>query len=166
MSAETIEHHSAALADDFRVAMGHVAAPVAVVTTLAGGRPYGSTVSAFMSLSMEPPMLLVSLDNRSSLLGRLAVGAPVGTNILASGQSDVARVFAAPGVDRFAAVAWSLADGAPALADTHAWVAGRVGSLVPAGDHTLVLVDVLAAAYDSREPLVYHRRTYGTHQAV
>jgi flavin reductase (DIM6/NTAB) family NADH-FMN oxidoreductase RutF len=163
MSVETV---GVGLEDDFRAAMGHVASPVAVVTTYVGDRPVGSTVSAFMSLSMQPPMLLVSLDNRSSLLAALSVGSAFGANILASGQSEVARIFATPGADRFGAVAWAPLEGAPALTDTHAWVAARVGSLVPAGDHTLVLADVLAATHDSREPLVYHRRTYGTHRAL
>jgi flavin reductase (DIM6/NTAB) family NADH-FMN oxidoreductase RutF len=151
------------LEDSFRIAMSHVASPVAVVTTYAGDRPHGSTVSAFMSLSMQPPMILVSLDNRSTLLTRLAVGSPLGVNVLASGQSALAALFATRGADRFSQVGWALADGAPALADTHAWVAGRVSSLVPAGDHTLVIADVLSASSDTREPLVYHRKAYGTH---
>ena len=148
---------------EFRAAMRHVASPVAVVTTYADERPHGSTVSAFMSLSMEPPMLLVSLDNRSALLTLLTVGSPVGVNILASGQSEVATLFATRGADRFGSVGWSLRDGCPALDDTHAWVATRVSRLVPAGDHTLVLADVIGAAHDTREPLVYHQRVYGTH---
>ena len=151
------------LEEDFRAAMRHVASPVAVVTTYAEDRPHGSTVSAFMSLSMQPPMLLVSLDNRSALLTLLSVGSPLGVNILASGQSEVASLFATRGADRFSTVSWTLRDGSPALDDTHAWVATRVGSMVPAGDHTLVLADVIGAAHDTREPLVYHQRAYGTH---
>jgi flavin reductase (DIM6/NTAB) family NADH-FMN oxidoreductase RutF len=151
------------LEEQFRAAMRHVASPVAIVTTYDGDRPHGSTVSAFMSLSMDPPMLLISLDQRATLLARLQVGSPVGVNILASGQSDVATLFATRGADRFGAIDWELRDGCPALADTHAWVATRVGSLIPAGDHTLVLTDVIGAAHDTREPLVYHQRVYGTH---
>ena len=158
-----VEAMTDVLETEFRAAMRHVASPVAVVTTCAGGQPHGSTVSAFMSLSMQPPMLLVSLDNRSTLLRLLSVGSPLGVNILASGQSDVAALFATRGADRFAAVPWSPRDGAPALDDTHAWVATRVGSLVPAGDHTLVLADVIGAAHDTREPLIYHQKAYGTH---
>jgi flavin reductase (DIM6/NTAB) family NADH-FMN oxidoreductase RutF len=152
-----------ALEAEFRAAMRNVASPVAVVTTYAGDMPHGSTVSAFMSLSMQPPMLLVSLDNRSALLSLLSIGSPLGVNILSSDQSDLAALFATPDADRFAAVGWGLRDGSPALDATHAWVATRVGSLVPAGDHTLVLADVIGAAHDTREPLVYHQRAYGTH---
>lgn len=163
MSVETAT--DVVLEDEFREAMGHVASPVAIVTTYVDGTPYGTTVSAFLSLSMRPPMLLVSLDNRSSLLRWLRVGSVIGANVLASGQSDLASLFSTRGVDRFAAIGWELVDGAPALTDTHAWVAARVESLVTAGDHTLVLADVLGARSDTREPLTYHRRTYGTHRA-
>lgn len=151
------------LETEFRAAMRNVASPVAVVTTYVGDQPHGSTVSAFMSLSMEPPMLLVCLDNRSALLALLSAGSPLGVNILASGQSDVATLFATRDVDRFGALSWSLRDGSPALVDTHAWVATRVGSLMPGGDHTLVLADVIGASHDTREPLVYHQKVYGTH---
>ena len=151
------------LENEFRAAMRNVASPVAVVTTYVGDQPHGSTVSAFMSLSMKPPMLLVCLDNRSALLALLSIGSPLGVNILASGQSDVATLFASRDVDRFGALSWSLRDGSPALVDTHAWVATRVGSLLPAGDHVLVLADVIGASHDTREPLVYHRKLYGTH---
>lgn len=159
-----MQEMTSALEAEFRAAMRHVASPVAVVTTYVDDRPHGSTVSAFMSLSMEPPMLLVSLDNRSTLLSLLSVGSPLGVNILASTQSDVAALFATREADRFAAVSWELRDGAPALVDTHAWVATRVGSVLPAGDHTLVLCDVIGAAHDTREPLIYHQKVYGTHR--
>lgn len=151
------------LQEAFRTAMGNVAAAVSVVTTYADATPYGATVSAFASLSMDPPMMLVSLTSTSSLLARLAVGAPLGVNVLAAHQSPVAGRFARPAADRFAGLGWTLDDGAPRLAETHAWAALRVARLVPAGDHTLVLGDVVAATADERTPLTYHRRSYGTH---
>jgi flavin reductase (DIM6/NTAB) family NADH-FMN oxidoreductase RutF len=148
----------------FRAAMGSVAAPVSVVTTYAGGRPHGATVSAFASLSMEPPMLLVSLQTGSRLLALLTPGTPVGVNVLAADQHRLADAFARPAEDRFAGVDWSLVDGSPALADAHAWVGLTVARLVPAGDHVVVLGDVLgAAARTAGDPLTYHRRRYGTH---
>jgi flavin reductase (DIM6/NTAB) family NADH-FMN oxidoreductase RutF len=160
----TVDTVTDLLQTSFRNAMGNVAAAVSVVTTYADGAPYGTTVSAFSSLSMDPPMMLVSLDNRSSLLGRLDRGAALGVNVLAAHQSHVAGRFATAVDDRFAGVRWSLVEGAPALHETHAWAALRVSALVPAGDHTLVLGDVVSALAAEREPLVYHRRAYGTHR--
>jgi flavin reductase (DIM6/NTAB) family NADH-FMN oxidoreductase RutF len=85
------------LAGTFREVMAGVCTPVAVVTTVSGGEPYGTTVSAFTSLSLTPPMVMVALDERSELLRRLSAGSPLGVNVLRSGQSTLARVFARKG---------------------------------------------------------------------
>jgi flavin reductase (DIM6/NTAB) family NADH-FMN oxidoreductase RutF len=148
----------------FRAAMGNVAAAVSVVTTLEAGAPHGTTVSAFASLSMEPPMMLVSLDNTSSLLSRLSVGSRLGVNVLAAHQDQIGLRFARKGDDKFADIPWNVEDGAPALVDRLAWIALDVHSLVPAGDHTIVLGAVQAADVKPGAPLTYWQRTFGTHQ--
>lgn len=148
----------------FRSAMGNVATAVSVVTTLHDGLPYGTTVSAFSSLSMDPPMMLVSLDNKSSLLSVLNVDSVIGVNVLAAHQDQIALRFARSGVDKFADIAWQLADGTPRLADQHAWVQLRVATFVPAGDHTVVLADVIDAHTGNYAPLTYWQRTFGTHK--
>jgi flavin reductase (DIM6/NTAB) family NADH-FMN oxidoreductase RutF len=145
--------------------MGSVASAVSVVTTVVDDEPFGTTVSAFVSLSMQPPMLLVSLMQTSRLLSVLEVGTLVGVNVLGAHQGEVAQLFAQRRDDKFDHLPWSMTDGAPALAERHAWVAMRVASLVPAGDHTLVLGDVLAADTADHPPLTYWRRTFGTHLA-
>jgi flavin reductase (DIM6/NTAB) family NADH-FMN oxidoreductase RutF len=152
------------LQKSFRAAMGNVAAAVSVVTTIDDGVPYGSTVSAFASLSMDPPMLLVSLDNRSSLLSRLHIESVVGVNVLSAHQDQIGLRFARSGPDKFADIAWQVEDGAPALSDRHAWVAIAVSQLIEAGDHTLVLGRVLAADTNDAAPLTYWQRSFGTHQ--
>lgn len=149
----------------FLAAMSQVASPVSVVTTLTADGPHGTTVSAFASLSLDPPMVLLSLDRRSSLLAKLTVGRPVGVNVLAAHQDQVALRFAGSHPDKFADIAWRLEQGAPALADRHAWLSGRVDRLVEAGDHTIVLVAVGHSEVGGQAPLVYWQRTFGTHQA-
>lgn len=153
------------LTTDFRHAMGKIASAVSVVTTFDGDEPVGTTVSAFCSLSLDPPMALVSLDRRSSLLALLRPGSPLGLNVLAAHHDQVALRFAQKGVDRFADLPWRESHGAPELGDKAAWVAMRVASLVPAGDHVLVLGDVLAADTYPHAPLVYYQRAFGTHQS-
>lgn len=86
----------------FKVAMSQVAAAVAIVTTGTQASAHGTTVSAFMSLSLEPPMVLVSLDQKSSLLARLEIGLPIGINVLSTEQNELARRFADKLEDRFA----------------------------------------------------------------
>ena len=150
----------------FKDAMSQLAAAVAIVTTGTDDTPHGTTVSAFMSLSLEPPMVLVSLDKRSSLLAQLGVGAPIGINVLSTEQDTLARRFASKGVDRFAGVEWAVADGAPKLVGDHTWVAGMVGRIIEAGDHFLVLVDVHATEVNTNCPLLYWQREFGTHGTI
>ncbi|SHG70892.1 flavin reductase family protein [Geodermatophilus nigrescens] len=154
------------LPDAFREVMAGVATPVAVVTTLSGGDPHGTTVSSFASLSLAPPMVMAALDRSSSLLGRLAVGAPFGVNVLGSSQADLAGLFARRAEDRFAGVAWSEDTGAPRLGGCPGWLACEVSDLVPGGDHVIVLATVLHASAGSGAPLTYHGRRFGTHTPV
>ncbi|MCW2829735.1 MAG: flavin reductase [Aeromicrobium sp.] len=153
------------LAKSFRAAMGNVAAAVSVVTTLVDGEPYGTTVSAFSSLSMNPPMLLASLDNGSNLLEKLHIESVVGVNILAAHQDQIALRFAQKVENKFLDIPWHIEAGAPAIEDHHAWVAMSVTQLVEAGDHTLILGRVEAASAMAGAALTYYQRTFGTHQA-
>ncbi|MDR6438719.1 flavin reductase (DIM6/NTAB) family NADH-FMN oxidoreductase RutF [Paenarthrobacter nicotinovorans] len=157
--------HRYVSADSFRAAMGRVATPVSVVTTFRAGKAYGSTVSAFLSLSLDPPMALVSLDAASSLLSSLEVGSPVGLNVLASNQGECAMRFAVKGPDKFKGVEWKLTAGAPRLPGLHVWMAGRVSEIGPAGDHVLVHVGVEVAEPGQGSPLTYWQGAFGTHAA-
>ncbi|MCW2830615.1 MAG: hypothetical protein JWP31_1307 [Aeromicrobium sp.] len=147
-----------------RTAMGNLVAGLNIVTTSADGAPHGTTVSGVMSLSMNPPMVLVSLGVHSRLLARLREGTRFGINVLASHQDQLALRFAGSTEDRFADVPWFSDHDAPRIADAHAWVAADVVSLVPGGDHVIVLGAVVDAAPSVGAPLSYHQRTFGTHQ--
>jgi flavin reductase (DIM6/NTAB) family NADH-FMN oxidoreductase RutF len=148
-----------------RAAMGNLVAGLNVITTSAGGSPHGTTVSGVMSLSMNPPMVLISLGVRSRLLARLAEGTRFGVNILASNQDQVALRFSGSAPDRFADIPWFEDHGAPRIVDAHGWVAADVESLVPGGDHVIVLGRVVDAVASPGTPLSYHQRTFGTHKA-
>ncbi len=154
------------LRSDFRDAMSCVAGSVSVVTTSAGGRPYGTTVTAFVSLSMDPPIILVSLARTSSLLAQVEDRARLGVNVLAADKAGVAAQFSRRGVDRFAGVTWREVHGAPILSGVHAWAAVEVSRTIEAGDHVLLLGEVLAAHGGEGSPLTYWRRGYGTHRPV
>lgn len=147
-----------------RQAMGNLSTGLTIVTTSTGGVPHGTTLSAVMSLSMDPPMVVLSLARTSSLLARLQRGGRFGINVLAAHQDQVALRFSQRLHNRFADLPWDDADGAPRLAGAHAWVLGEVSSTLPAGDHVLVLGDVLAAEAGDGRPLTYWQRTFGTHQ--
>jgi flavin reductase (DIM6/NTAB) family NADH-FMN oxidoreductase RutF len=157
---------TAPLAEDFRAVMAGVATPVSVVTTLTDGHPHGTTVSAFASLSMTPPMVLVSLDRGSELLARLDHRSVFGVNVLASDQAALALAFARKGSDKFTGVDWVADAGAPRLIGSPGWLACTVSRLVEGGDHVIVLGEVHRAATTEAAPLTYHSRTFGTHAQV
>ncbi len=149
--------------DEFREVMSSICTPVAIVSALLGERPHATTVSAFLSLSMSPPMVLISLDRSSDLLACLRTTRRFGINLLAQSQGPMATRFSRKGGDRFGEAAWQLRDGLPYLVGSAGWVACSVERFVPGGDHLLVLGGVDAASSEPAPPLTYHRRSYGTH---
>ncbi|RBM21523.1 flavin reductase [Prauserella sp. PE36] len=157
---------SPSLTDDFREVMSGVCTPVAVVTTMDGDRPHGTTVSAFASLSLEPPMVLAALDRRSELLALVRARGRFGLNVLASGQQALATRFARKGADKFQGVPWRTEHGLPRLPGVAGWLACRVHQLVSGGDHVIALGLVDAAQRLAVSPLTYHARGFGTHLPV
>ncbi|AGP52191.1 flavin reductase family protein [Streptomyces rapamycinicus] len=150
----------------FTELMSGVCAPVTVVTaTAADGRPHGSTVSSFASLSLDPPLVSFALDRASGLLAHLQPGDRVGVNILGAHQREVASAFArrrGPG-SKFDGVTWTVRAGLPYLPESAGWTAGRVERHVDGGDHVLLLVCLEEAESTSAAPLIYARRIFGTH---
>lgn len=156
-----------ALAVAFREAMAGVATPVSVITTLFDGVPHGTTVSAFASLSMDPPMVLVSLDRGSELLALVRRTQRFGVNLLGAEQADVALAFARKGgAGKFTGIDWDVDHELPRLPGSPGWVACEVADMVDGGDHVVVLGGVLAAATTGGLPLTYHERLFGTHAAL
>ncbi|MET9014940.1 flavin reductase family protein [Streptomyces olivaceoviridis] len=152
----------------FRDAMATVASPVAVVTAMDGPRPHGTTVSAFASLSLTPPMVMVSLDNRSRLLAIIRRTGRLGLNILGTHQAQLAATFARSGRDKFDDVIWSPSANLPRLPGSAAWIAAEVDEHVTAGDHTVLLAHVITAesSGEGLKPLTYHQRSFGTHRPL
>jgi flavin reductase (DIM6/NTAB) family NADH-FMN oxidoreductase RutF len=146
----------------FREALAAVCAPVAVVTSFDGERPHGTTVSAFCSLSLEPPLVLVSLDRNSDLLSMVTETGRYGINVLSYDQEGIATQFARKGVDKFADVAWELEQDLPRLEGTASWIACRVEELVEGGDHVIAVGFVEYAEASPSHPLLYRQRAFGT----
>lgn len=147
----------------FRDVMAGVCTPVAVITALDGNRPHGTTVSAFTSLSLDPPMVLVSLARSSDLLGLIRRTGTFGVNVLGRDQHALAAGFARKGKSKFDGVRWSADRAVPRIAEVAGWLACEVRDLVPGGDHVMALGEVVSAAATDAAPLTYHRRAFGTH---
>jgi len=143
--------------------MASVVSPVTVVTAMIGDRPHGTTVSAFCSLSLDPPMVVVALDRRSDLRQGIEAGTPVGINVLGSDHSDLARQFARKGFDKFDGVEWTLDNGVPRILGAPGWLVCEASDVVPGGDHVLVLCTVSECEHCDAAPLAYHNRIFGTH---
>jgi flavin reductase (DIM6/NTAB) family NADH-FMN oxidoreductase RutF len=126
----------------------------------------GFTATAFLTVSMNPPIILISATNASSAFTMLRDASGFAVNLLAPEQADVAGAFAKPAAER--AALWNHLEwqgdeaGVPLLAGTTGAFSARVRQLVEAGDHTLVLGDVTALHLgEGADTLVYHNRGYG-----
>lgn len=140
--------------DRFRCALGRFATGVTVITTTTADGPVGCTVSAFCSLSLDPPLVLVCLGRERSMHRALAAAPGFGVSILASDQGAVARDFARP-ADRFAGVAHVRGRYGPHLRGAIAHLDCAVHEIRDGGDHVIVIGRVDALAVHTGEPLLY-----------
>ena len=147
----------------FRTVMGHFATGVCVVTARGPHGPLGMTANAVCSLSLDPLLLLVCFDNGARTLGMVRETGRFGVNVLTEEQEDLARRFAAKGLERekFAGVAHEIYDGIPVLDGALAFVGCDLRELLPGGDHTIGIGAVTAAELGTGEPLLWWRGAYG-----
>jgi flavin reductase (DIM6/NTAB) family NADH-FMN oxidoreductase RutF len=158
---------SAALAVDgaaFREALARFASGVTVVTARGPqGAPVGFTATAFSSLSLDPPLILVCLSRSASTYPAFLEATHFAVNVLAAGQAAAALRFAARGTDRFAGatVEPGPATGLPLLPGAAVHLECRTYRRVEAGDHVILLGEVLRAARTDADPLVHFNRQFG-----
>jgi len=147
---------------DFRRALGQFAAGVTVVTTRDGqGRSLGLTVTAFASVSLEPPLVLICVDHRSEAHIGFRNPGLFGVSILAEGQEDLSRRFAAGGPAKFKGLELAKGTtGVPLIPGAIAHLECRVAATHDAGDHTIYVGEVLAVEVRPGRPLLYHDRDY------
>lgn len=140
------------------------AAGVAVITARGAAGPVGFTATSLTSVSAEPPMVSFGIGTGASSWPAVAEADHVGVHILGEHQSELAATFARSGADRFGApTAWRDGpEGVPVLDDVLAWLVCRVVGRVPAGDHRIVLAEVvLGDPSGSGRPLLYHQGRFG-----
>lgn len=166
-----LEHEQAAfdagVAAGFREAMGCLASGVVMVTCHVDGRPWGLTVSACCSVSVEPPLLLVSLSEQTASAQAIAAGGRFGVSILGEALIDVARFGSAKGQPKFVSrFVRDDGDGpgasvTPAVANALAHIDCAVVQSVRAGDHVIFIGSVASViAFPGDRPLVYYARGY------
>lgn len=147
-------------ASAFKRAMGSFASGVTVVTAVRDGQVHGITVSAFVSVSLDPPLVLVSIGNRANAHGVLRTTDRFAVSVLAADQQAVSDHFAWRKVEGLAPLEDD-PEGVPTVAGALAVVQCVLHDAVEAGDHTLFLGRVVAArTRDDGAPLVYWRGRY------
>jgi flavin reductase (DIM6/NTAB) family NADH-FMN oxidoreductase RutF len=147
----------------FREAIAHFATGVTVVTTTVDGRPAGMTASAVCSLSLDPILLLVCIDNRLPTHEAIDASRRFAVNVLGEGDEALAQLFARPAEDKFAGVELLQGSDPPVLVRAIASFVCDVQERVPGGDHSIFVGRVLScAATPGRRPLLYFRSTFGS----
>jgi len=152
-------------AEEFKDVMSRFAATVTVVTAKSDAGPIGLTVSAFVSVSADPPIVLVCLDKATNSLQAMLNAEGFTVNVMPEGTEDVAMMFATVGTDRFVETAWSeaatLAAG-PVLDVALAHLECDVIDRVEVGDHWVIYGEVAAAVVSDRAvtPLVWFDRHF------
>lgn len=139
------------------------AAGVAVITASGDAGPVGFTATSLASVSARPPLLSFGVGTGSSSWPAVSAADHVGVHLLGEHQEDLAATFARSGADRFTApTAWHEGpQGVPVLDDVLAWLVCRVVGRVPAGDHRIVLAEVLHGdPTGTGRPLLYHQGGY------
>ena len=124
----------------------------------------GLTVNSFSSVSLDPPLVLWSISNRSANLPHFSAGRAHAIHVLSSGQEALARQFATPQADKFAGVAYQLCSesGVPLIEGCAARFDCVTESVTPAGDHQIILARVLRYETAALTPLLFARGAFAT----
>lgn len=146
----------------FRQLLGRFTTGVTVVTMhLPDGRPAGMTANSLASVSLRPPLVSVCIDHAAELYAPLLAAPGFVINILEASQESLSRRFAARHFDRFDGVGYHTSPaGHPVLDGVLAWIECAPQATFPAGDHTIVVGQVLNGGTTNGAPLVYFRGGY------
>ena len=148
--------------DEFRAALSRFASGVTVVTTKdAAGNLHGITVSAFCSVSLEPPLVLICIEKIAGSHHAFAESEMFVVNVLDQTQTALSERFASPIDEKFDGVDMTLnIDGIPVLSGCLANLECRVWQTCDGGDHTIFIGEVENVSVGEGDPLLYFRSDY------
>lgn len=147
----------------YRQTIGHFATGVAVVTAQSAEGPVGMTANALCSLSLDPLLLLVCIDNSARTLAPIEATGRFAVNVLRAEQHSLADAFASKDTKQvhFAGAPWRLHEAVPVLEEALAWLVCDLRELHPGGDHTIGIGAVTEMDHDARgRPLVWYEGRY------
>jgi len=146
----------------FRQLLGRFASGVTVLTTRdQAGRPVGMTASSVASVSLNPPLVLVSVDQKNDMYPALQAAQRFVLNVLAADQEALSRRFAEEHPNRFDGVGYQQSKhGIPVLDGVLASIECEKQAEVPGGDHSVFFGIVTGGSVSDRRPLLYYRGGY------
>jgi flavin reductase (DIM6/NTAB) family NADH-FMN oxidoreductase RutF len=144
----------------FRRTLGMFATGVTIITTRSTEQVHGMTANAFMSVSLRPPLVLVSVDRRARMSNLLHEGTRFGVNVLEAGQAMLSDHFAGRPVTDTTEPRFELVHDTPLVEGALAHLVARVVRSYWGGDHSLFLGQVEYARYGEGEPLLFHGGRY------
>jgi 3-hydroxy-9,10-secoandrosta-1,3,5(10)-triene-9,17-dione monooxygenase reductase component len=161
MSSET-DRGMPVSSEEFRRACGRFATGVTVASVLdRGGAPHGLTVNSFSSVSLEPPLVLISLGHKVTVIDQFRHSKYFGINVLGDKQQHLSDRFARKGHDRFDGLDWHPGvTGVPLLAGVLAAIECAVYKIVPMGDHDIFVGEVMHITVRDGDPLLYFASNY------
>jgi flavin reductase (DIM6/NTAB) family NADH-FMN oxidoreductase RutF len=143
----------------FRSAMGKFATGVTVIATDVEGDVHGMTANAFMSVSLDPKLIVISIGEKAKILNKIKESKIFTVNILAADQQELSMIFAGQ-LKEHKEVVFDRLDGKPVLSGAVAQVACEVSAEHVEGDHTLFIGKVTDIHLEDAEPLVFYNGKY------
>ncbi|MFD2132522.1 flavin reductase family protein [Pseudogracilibacillus auburnensis] len=149
----------------FRNAMGKFATGVTVITSKVGDDIHGMTANAFMSVSLNPKLITVSIDNRANMLDQIKQSNQFGVNILSESQQDISMHFAGQ-TKEDREINFGFIQEIPVIKDSLVSIVCDVDTSYVVGDHTLFIGKVIDIASTEGEPLTFYCGKYGINPVV
>lgn len=148
--------------ETLREAFGHFPAGVIAIAAEVEGIRIGLAASTFVPVSLEPPLVSFCVQNTSATWPKLSATPSLGISLLGESHDAAARALAAKTGDRFAGLETvSSADGAVFIKGTNIWLESAIEQLVPAGDHTIVILRIKEiTVHADVSPIVFHRSAF------
>lgn len=143
----------------FRNAMGKFATGVTVITTELYGEVHGMTANAFMSVSLSPSLIVISIDERASMLPKIKQSGTFAVNILSEHQQHLSQHFAGQKNDEHE-IPFTELEGYTVLDGTVAQIVCDVANTHVEGDHTLFIGQVKAIQLSDEQPLLFFSGQY------
>ncbi len=147
---------------EIRDIMAHFATGVTVVTTRDGaGSPFGLTVNAFTSLSLNPPLVVVCIDKAAQCYSCFEESKVFAVNVLSEDQEELSSRFATKGIEKFGEIKWHRGENnVPLLDGSIGTIECKIVNSYEGGDHTIYLGEIVSANATEDRPLLFFKGKY------